>query len=78
MKNKNQNIVIIELFNFIYKEEKNALKYENASDNATTMELSSEFVQGSLVMNEDNFGLFDFMGNCYLEEDSFAMHLTMY
>ena len=43
-----QDIAIIELFNPVYDVEKNVLKYEITVENATSIELPSEFGQSTL------------------------------
>ncbi|MGD1837103.1 MAG: hypothetical protein ACPKPY_03475 [Nitrososphaeraceae archaeon] len=48
-----QNTAIIELFSPIYDSDKKALKYEVISDNATSIELSSEFEQLTLIIDPD-------------------------
>lgn len=46
-----QGTVIIELFNPVYDEKKNTLKYDVTPDNATSIELPSEFGQSTLVID---------------------------
>ena len=46
-----QDVAIIELFNPVYDSDKKALKYEAAPDNATSIELPSEFAQTALVID---------------------------
>ena len=49
-----QDIAIIELFNPVYDSNKKVLKYKVTPDNATSIKLSSEFGQTTLVI--DNCG----------------------
>ena len=52
-----QDVAIIELFNPVYDSDKKALKYEATPDNATSVELQSEFGQTTLVIdNSDQYG----------------------
>ncbi|HEY7695146.1 MAG TPA: hypothetical protein VH797_03490, partial [Nitrososphaeraceae archaeon] len=46
-----QDTVIIELFNPVYDAKKKTLKYDVTPDNATSIELPSEFGQSTLVID---------------------------
>ncbi|MGD1834374.1 MAG: hypothetical protein ACPKQO_01470 [Nitrososphaeraceae archaeon] len=46
-----QNTIIVELFNPVYDGDKNVLKYEAIPDNATSIDLPSEFGQTTLIID---------------------------
>jgi hypothetical protein len=46
-----QDTVIIELFNPVYDAKNNTLKYDVTPDNATSIELPTEFAQSTLVID---------------------------
>ena len=47
-----QDIAIIELFNPIYDNDKKVLKYEATLDNSTSVDLSREFGQSTIVIDD--------------------------
>ena len=51
---KQQDVVIVELFNPVYDVDNKALKYEATPDNATSIDLSDEFGQTTLVIDNNN------------------------
>ena len=48
-----QDISIVELFNLVYDSNKKTLKYEIIPDNATSIELPSDFGQNTFVIDLD-------------------------
>ncbi|MGD1836271.1 MAG: hypothetical protein ACPKQO_11190 [Nitrososphaeraceae archaeon] len=54
-KDRQQDIVIIELFNPVYDSDKKVLKYEVTPDNATSINLLSEFEKSTLVLDPRRF-----------------------
>jgi len=67
-----QDTAIVELFNPIYDLDKNSIKYQTTPDNATSIDLPSEFGQTTLLIHPDGQSG---PGTSTLKVDTFLMYL---